>query len=42
MTTLNTLKSIATRSENTLLQDAAGAAALLVILVVSLYLPSFV
>lgn len=42
MTTLKTLKSIATRSQNTLLQDAAGAAALIVMLVVSLHLPSFV
>lgn len=39
MTTLRTLKSIAARSQDTLLQDAAGAAALVVILVVGLYLP---
>ena len=42
MTTLKTLKSIATRSQDTLLQDSIGAAALVVILVVGLYLPSFV
>ena len=42
MTTFRTLKSIATRSQNTLLQDAAGAAALIVMLVVSLHLPAFV
>ncbi len=42
MTTLRTLKAIATRSQDTLLQDAAGAAALMVILVVGLHLPGFV
>ncbi|KIN60928.1 hypothetical protein Z945_1911 [Sulfitobacter noctilucae] len=42
MTTLKTLKSIATRSQETLLQDSIGAAALVVILVVGLYLPAFV
>lgn len=42
MTMLKTLKSIATRSQDTLLQDAAGAAALVVMLVVGLHLPSFV
>ena len=42
MTTFKTLKSIATRSQHTLLQDAAGAAALIVMLVVGLHLPSFV
>jgi len=42
MTTLKTLKSIATRSQDTLVQDAIGAAALVVILVVGLYLPAFV
>ncbi len=42
MTTLKTLKSIATRSQDTLLQDSIGAAALVVILVVGLYLPAFV
>ena len=42
MTTLKTLKTIATRSQDTLLQDAAGVAGLVLMLVVSLYLPSFV
>lgn len=42
MTTLKTLKSIATRSQDTLLQDAVGVAALMVIMVVGLHLPSFV
>ncbi len=42
MTTLRTLKSIATRSHDTLLQDAIGAAALVVMLVVGLHLPAFV
>lgn len=42
MTTLRQIKIIAVRSQDTLLQDAIGAAALMVILVVGLYLPSFV
>lgn len=42
MTTLRTLKTIATRSQATLLQDALGAAALIVMLVGGLYIPSFV
>lgn len=42
MTTLKTLKSIATRSQDTIVQDAIGVAALVVMLVVSLYLPVFV
>jgi len=42
MTTLKFIKSIAARSQDTLLQDAVGAAALMVMLVVALYLPSFV
>ena len=42
MTLFRTLKSIATRSQQTLLQDAAGAAALTVMLVVGLHLPVFV
>tara|TARA_R110002124_G_scaffold228985_1_gene394273 strand:+ start:126 stop:254 length:129 start_codon:yes stop_codon:yes gene_type:complete len=42
MTTLKTIKSIALRSHQTLLQDAVGAAALIVMLVVGLHLPSFV
>ncbi|WP_302661631.1 hypothetical protein [Sulfitobacter sp. SK012] len=39
MTLLSTLKTIATRSQDTLLQDAAGAAALVVMLVVALHMP---
>jgi hypothetical protein len=42
MTTLRQIKTIAVRSQDTLLQDAIGVAALMVILVVGLYLPSFV
>ncbi|MDF1727696.1 MAG: hypothetical protein P1U53_08100 [Sulfitobacter sp.] len=42
MTTLRTIKSIAHRSQATLLQDMAGAAALIVMLVVALHLPAFV
>ena len=42
MTTLKSLKSIATRSQGTLLQDAVGAAALTVMLVVGLHRPAFV
>lgn len=42
MTTLRTIKTIATRSQDTLLQDTVGAAALIVMLVVGLYLPAFV
>lgn len=42
MTTLRAVKAIAQRSQDTLLQDALGAAALMVILVVALYLPGFV
>lgn len=42
MTTLKMIKTIATRSQTTLLQDAAGAAALIVMLVVGLHLPAFV
>jgi hypothetical protein len=42
MMTFQTLKSIAARSQDTLLQDAAGAAALIVMLVVGLHLPAFV
>lgn len=36
------IKTIAARSEATLLQDAIGAAALMVMLVVGLHLPSFI
>lgn len=39
MTTLRQIKDIANRAEATLLQDAAGAAALTVMLVVALHLP---
>ena len=42
MITMHNLKTIATRSQDTLLQDAAGAAALIVMLVVGLHLPSLV
>ena len=42
MTTLKTIKSIATRVASTLVQDAVGAAALIVMLVVGLHLPAFV
>jgi len=42
MTTLRTLKDVATRAEATLLQDVVGAAALTVMLVVALYLPSLI
>ena len=42
MTTLRTLKTIAVRSNSTLVQDFAGAVALVVILVVGLHLPSLV
>ena len=42
MTTYRTIKAIAARSQNTLVHDAAGAAALIVMLVVGLHLPAFV
>lgn len=42
MTTLRSLKDAATRAEATLLQDVAGAAALTVMLVGALYLPSLI
>jgi hypothetical protein len=42
MTTLRQIKTIATRAQDTLLQDAVGAAALMVMLLVGLHLPSFV
>ena len=42
MTLYRTLKAIAARSQDTLLQDAAGAAALVVMLVVGLHLPGLV
>ena len=39
MTTLKHIKAIAARSQPTLMQDAAGAAALMLILVMGLYAP---
>lgn len=42
MSSLNALKSIAMRAQPTLLQDAIGAAALVVMLFAGLYLPVFV
>ncbi|WP_262386503.1 hypothetical protein ROLI_023260 [Roseobacter fucihabitans] len=42
MSTMSQLKSIAARSQATLLQDAAGVAALIVMLVVGLHLPAFI
>ena len=39
MTTLRTLSQIAARADATLLQDAVGATALVVMLVVGLHLP---
>lgn len=42
MSFYQTIKSIAQRSQDTLVQDAAGAAALIVILVVGLHFPVFV
>lgn len=41
MTTLLQIKAIAFRSQETLLQDTAGVAALIVMLVVGLHLPTF-
>ena len=42
MTTLRTIKQIATRAEGTLLQDMVGAAALTVKLSGGLYLPALI
>jgi hypothetical protein len=42
MTFYQTVKAIAARSQDTLVQDAAGAAALIVMLLVGLHLPSLV
>ena len=42
MTTFTTLKQIATRAQGTLLQDAVGAAALVVMLVVGLHMPTLI
>lgn len=41
MSILLQIKAIASRSHATLLQDAAGATALVVMLLVGLHLPSF-
>ncbi|MGR3504821.1 MAG: hypothetical protein ACU0B7_03005 [Paracoccaceae bacterium] len=38
---LDQIKTVVTRSRDTLLSDALGATALMVILVVGLHLPSF-
>ncbi|WP_284438388.1 hypothetical protein [Sulfitobacter albidus] len=42
MTTYRTLKAIAARSQHTIVQDAFGAAALVVMLVAGLHLPGLV
>ncbi|WP_261385650.1 hypothetical protein [Tateyamaria omphalii] len=42
MTTLRHIKDIATRAEANLLQDAMGVAALTVMLVVGLHLPTLI
>lgn len=42
MVTLLQIKSIALRSQKTLVHDALGLAALIVMLVVSLHLPGFI
>tara|TARA_R110002020_G_scaffold52195_1_gene146992 strand:+ start:575 stop:703 length:129 start_codon:yes stop_codon:yes gene_type:complete len=42
MTTLRTIRTVAARSHDTLLQDAVGAAALIVMLVAGLHLPGLV
>ncbi|MEL7093436.1 MAG: hypothetical protein AAFN94_17055 [Pseudomonadota bacterium] len=42
MTTLRQIKDVAFRAQSNLLQDALGATALTVILVVALHLPSFI
>lgn len=42
MTTLTKIKQIALRSQDTLINDAIGAMALVVMLVVGLHLPSFI
>lgn len=39
---LNEIKSVIARSSETLLQDAAGAAALVVLLLATLYVPGMV
>lgn len=42
MTTLLQIKAIASRSHQTLVQDTVGVAALVVMLVVGLHLPTFI
>lgn len=42
MTTLRQIKALAARAETTLLQDAAGAAALVALMVAFLHLPALV
>lgn len=42
MTTLRTLKDVATRAEATLLQDVIGAAALMVMFVGALFVPALI
>ena len=42
MTFYKTVKAIAVRSQDTLVHDAVGAAALIVMLIVGLHLPAFV
>lgn len=42
MNTLRQITSIASRSQSTLLADAAGVAALMSLLVFALHIPSFV
>lgn len=42
MTFYKTIKAIAFRSQDTLVHDAAGAAALIVMLMVGLHLPAIV
>lgn len=42
MTTFKAIKSMATRAQHTLISDAVGFAALVVMLVVGLHLPSFI
>jgi len=42
MTTLRQIREIARRAETTLLQDAMGAAALVVMLIIGLHLPSLI
>jgi hypothetical protein len=42
MTFYQTIKAVAARSQDTIVQDAAGAAALIVMLVAGLHLPGFV